>query len=126
MPESKSKTAKAPPETISLKKDDYLVRENEAGNKMFYIQSGTLKVLKIRGGMEHEIGDIFAGEIVGEISFLDNKTRSASVKASSDCEVVVIHAEKFEKQTQDLPIWFRALINTILDRLRRANSRIRI
>ena len=113
-------------ETIKLQKDDYLMREDDESTNMFYVQTGSLKVYKNKGGIEHEIGSIFSGEIVGEMSFLDKKPRSASVRACGECEVVVIPAEKFHKQTESLPIWYKALINTILDRLRRANARIKI
>ncbi len=113
-------------EVIKVKKDEYLLKENEESCNMYYLQSGTMKVYKNKASHETEIGVIYSGELVGEMSFLDKKPRSASVKACSDCELIVIPADKYEKLSSELPVWFRALIVTLLDRLRRANARIKV
>ncbi|GAB4018360.1 MAG: hypothetical protein Fur0010_19540 [Bdellovibrio sp.] len=93
---------------------------------MYYLQSGTLAVFKRKGNGEQQIGTIYSGELVGEMSFFDNNPRSASVKAISDCELVVIPRSRMESLHRQLPPWFKALVNTLLDRLRRANTRVRI
>jgi CRP-like cAMP-binding protein len=67
-----------------------------------------------------------AGELVGEMSFLDGHPRSASVKAITECTLVVVPHEKFTALIQSHPKWFKALINTLLDRLRKANARVKI
>ncbi|PIP95656.1 MAG: hypothetical protein COW00_00770 [Bdellovibrio sp. CG12_big_fil_rev_8_21_14_0_65_39_13] len=111
---------------LKLKPEEYLVREGEESNEMFYLQNGTLAVFKRKGNGEQQIGTIYSGELVGEMSFFDNKPRSASVKAISDCELVCIPRAKMDSLHRQLPPWFKALVNTLLDRLRRANTRVRI
>lgn len=113
-------------DTLKLKKDDYLIREGEQSTQMFYLQSGTVGVFKVKGNIEQQIGSIYSGEIVGEMSFLDKEPRSASVKALSDCTLTVIPSDKFEKVMSSMPAWYKALVNTLLDRLRKANTRIRV
>ena len=113
-------------ETISLAKGEYLIRENEESTQMYFLQEGTMAVYKRKGMKDSQIGTIYSGEVVGEMSFLDKSPRSATVKAMSDCILTVIPSEKFEKVFQELPSWYRALVNTLLDRLRRANAKIRI
>ena len=113
-------------ETINLRPEEYLMREGEESHNMYYVQSGTLAVYKLKGGAEKQIGTIYSGELVGEMSFLDNAPRSASVKAIQECELVVVPREKFEKFLIEQPKWFTALLETLLDRLRRANTRIKI
>jgi CRP/FNR family cyclic AMP-dependent transcriptional regulator len=113
-------------ETIRLMPNEYLMREGEESTEMYYIQSGTLAVFKRKGDQEHQIGTIMTGELVGEMSFLDNQPRSASVKAMSDSVLVVIPHEKLEHMLGTMPKWFSALLNTLTDRLRKANARIRI
>jgi CRP/FNR family transcriptional regulator, cyclic AMP receptor protein len=113
-------------EMIELEKEQYLMREGEESTQMYFLQTGTMGVYKKRSDHESQIGTIYAGELVGEMSFLDKEPRSASVKAISECELVVIPAEKFEKVFKELPKWYHALVNTLLDRLRRANARIKI
>ncbi|MBC7537521.1 MAG: cyclic nucleotide-binding domain-containing protein [Bacteriovorax sp.] len=113
-------------ETIRLMPNEYLMREGEESTEMYYLQSGTLAVFKRKGDQEHQIGIIIAGELVGEMSFLDKNPRSASVKAMSDCLLVVIPIEKLEHVLETMPKWFSALLHTLTDRLRKANARIRI
>lgn len=113
-------------ETIRLMPNEYLMREGEESTEMYYLQSGTLVVYKRRGDGDHQIGNIIAGELVGEMSFLDKMPRSASVKALSDCVLVKIPPEKLEQTMETMPKWFSALLHTLTERLRKANARIRI
>ncbi|MBI2522523.1 MAG: cyclic nucleotide-binding domain-containing protein [Bdellovibrio sp.] len=113
-------------DAVIIAKGDYLVREGEESTQMWYLQKGSMSVLKKIADTEKQIGTIYAGEVVGEMSFLDKQPRCASVKAISDCELVAIPSAKFEKFFEELPLWYRALVHTLLERLRRANSRIRI
>lgn len=113
-------------ETLKLMANEYLMREGEESTEMYYLQSGTLAVFKRKGDQEFQIGTIIAGELVGEMSFLDKNPRSASVKAMSECVLVVVPLEKLEHTISTMPKWFGALLNTLTDRLRKANARIRI
>ena len=54
--------------------NEYLIREGEESTEMYYLQSGTLAIFKRKGDQEHQIGTIIAGELVGEMSFLDKKS----------------------------------------------------
>ena len=109
-----------------LEAGDYLLREGEESSEMYYVVSGTLSVLKAKGGVEQQIGNIYSGEVVGELSFIDQRPRSASVKALSDCELVVIPQKTLEDVNRRQPLWYQALTRTLSDRLRKANTRIRI
>jgi len=111
---------------LTLKKDDFLIHEGDKSTQMYYLVKGTLGVYKRKGDGLTQIGNVLEGEIVGEMSFLDEAPRSASVKALVDCELVEIPHEKFEDFFKTLPVWYQALIHTLLDRLRRANARIRV
>ncbi len=113
-------------ESVKLNVGDFLLYEGEESTEMYYLQSGTLAVLKRKGDKEHQIGTIISGELVGEMSFLDKAPRSASVKAMTECVLVVVPHEKLEATLESLPKWFTALQHTLLDRLRKANARIRI
>ncbi len=113
-------------EQIRLTPNEYLIREGEESTEMYYLQSGTLAVFKRKGDQEHQIGTIISGELVGEMSFLDKQPRSASVKAMSECVLVIIPLEKLEHTLDTMPKLFTALLYTLTDRLRKANARIRI
>lgn len=115
---------------LVLNEGEYLVRHKEESSTMFYVQEGVLAVFDTRSGKssakEVQIGTIYPGELVGEMSFLDQNPRSASVKAISKCVLQVIPRERFQKIYDSQPKWYKILITTLLDRLRTANKRIRI
>jgi len=111
---------------LKLTAEEYLMREGEESNEMYYLASGTMGVFKRKGDREQQIGTIYSGELVGEMSFLDSEPRSATVKAIGDCELTVIPKEKLKTFLDSQPKWYRALVQTLLDRLRRANQRVRI
>lgn len=113
-------------DAIKLNATEYLMREGENSTEMYYIQSGTLGIYKRKNDHEIQIGSVSTGELVGEMSFLDNSPRSASVKAMTECILIEVKQDKFAKHLDSQPKWFKALINTLLDRLRRANTRIKI
>jgi CRP/FNR family cyclic AMP-dependent transcriptional regulator len=113
-------------DSIKLNPGDYLLHEGAESREMYYLQAGTLAVFKRKGDKEHQIGTIISGELVGEMSFLDKQPRSASVKAMTESTLVIVPHEKLEKTLDQLPKWFTALLSTLLERLRKANARIRI
>lgn len=111
---------------LRKRKNDFLIHENAQSSEMYYVESGSLGVFKRKGSKTQQIGTIYAGELVGEMSFFDEKPRSASVKAITECVVKVIPRSKFDTALAKMPAWQRALVNTLIARLRRANSKIRI
>ncbi len=113
-------------EMLKLSSGDFLLHEGEESFQMYYLVSGTLNIIKRKGDRTVTIGSIIAGELVGEMSFLDKAPRSATVQALSDCTLVVIPHDNFEATLTQLPVWCTALINTLLDRLRRTNARLKI
>ncbi len=111
---------------IKVSKGDILLREGEIGDMMYWLQSGQLVAYKMRGTEQVQLGFIYSGELVGEMSFLDKEPRSATVKALSDCELIEIPQAKFDKFFESQPKWLQILLRTLNDRLRKANNRIKV
>lgn len=111
---------------IKLAPDQILLREGEHSHSMFWVQSGQLIVTKKRNGEDVLLGHVYSGELVGEISFLDNEARSATVKAVSECDVIEIPQETLDKVFSSQPKWMEILVKTMAERLRKANARIKV
>ena len=111
---------------ISLKADQYLIREGEHSNSMYWVQQGQFVVTRKRLNEEVINGYIYSGELVGEISFLDKEARSANVKAMVDCELIEIPQEAIDGIFKSQPKWLEILVKTLAERLRKANARIKI
>tara|TARA_Y100001954_G_scaffold69434_1_gene75981 strand:+ start:25166 stop:25516 length:351 start_codon:yes stop_codon:yes gene_type:complete len=111
--------------TILLEAGTFLMREGEESSTMYLLIKGQLEVLKRKGDTEKPIGKINEGDLVGEMSFLDNSPRSASVRASENSEIFPIPRESFDETFLELPDWYKTLHRTIVDRLRKTTSRIK-
>ena len=110
--------------TMTIEPEEYLIREGEESTQMYFLQSGTMAVFKRKGDSTIQIGTIYSGEVVGEMSFLDELPRSASVRARVDSEVLVIPHKKFIDVLDGQPRWFRSLMKTLSQRLRHANKMV--
>jgi len=109
---------------FGLAKGDALVREGAFSNSLFLLKEGTLEIKKRHGGKEISLGHIQAGELVGEISFLTQEPRSATIVAATNCVIVEIPSEVFNKILKGLPPWFQSLIKNLALRLRKTSSKI--
>ncbi len=68
-----------------------LVREGELAGELYVLLSGRADVSRRDPrGVEHVIGSVQPGEIVGEMALLEGRPRSASVRATEPCEVLVL------------------------------------
>jgi CRP/FNR family transcriptional regulator, cyclic AMP receptor protein len=113
-------------EIIKLNAHEVLLREGEYSDHMYWVQTGQLVVTKKRGHESVVLGNIFSGELVGELSFLDAGPRSATVEALTECELIKIPQEVLEKALATQPKWLAMLVKTLAERLRKTNARIRI
>ncbi len=68
---------------------EVLVREGDTDDHLYVIASGVLGIIKA-AGTENEmtINTVKAGDVVGELSFLDGATRYASLVAMSSSRVL--------------------------------------
>lgn len=104
---------------------EYLITEGGKNNEMYWILSGEFTITKMNNENQNVIvGEAKTGELIGEMSFLDNLPRSASVKAKVDSEVLVIPHKKFMQTLDNQPRWFRSLMQTLSTRLRDADQRL--
>lgn len=82
----------------------YIVKEGEKGASLFIIRSGTAEVRKVLNENNYKhLKNMEAGEFFGEMSFLGNVTRSASVVALEECDVIELDANAFESLAEKQP-----------------------
>ncbi|KAK3240854.1 hypothetical protein CYMTET_49339 [Cymbomonas tetramitiformis] len=71
---------------VNVEKDDYLIRQGDAGDNFYAVERGTFDVLISQGeGVPPlVVAKVKAGGCVGELALLYDATRAASVKACTD------------------------------------------
>ena len=121
---SQEATGKA--KKMILGSGEFLMREGESGNSMFWVINGELEVYREVDGKRVDLGLIKQHELVGEMSFLDNKPRSATVVATKECELLVIPNGKFTEVMNEQPRWFKGLIRILSERLRATNMKVEV
>ncbi|MAG34529.1 MAG: hypothetical protein CL908_26975 [Deltaproteobacteria bacterium] len=72
-----------------LKAGEELIRFNQVNRNMFILLSGELGV-SVQEDASSSLATLSAGETVGEVSALDQKPATASVRALSDCELLTV------------------------------------
>jgi HD-like signal output (HDOD) protein len=60
---------------------EYLFREGELDNTLFFIQEGSVRVVRTIDGVDSDIAGLGKGDCIGEIAFTKNTKRTASIAA---------------------------------------------
>ena len=94
-----------------LKAGDVLIRKGETADSMFYLASGTMKIV--------EIGKtIGAGTVLGEIGiFARDQKRTATVECVDDCEVYEISESRTKQLYFQNPAFGFAVMKVVISRL---------
>lgn len=107
-----------------LRAGTVIIKQGVPVDSVFIVLDGQLQVSS--GSVE--IAKLSAGEIVGEISFVDSRPPSASVTATVDSQVVAIPKAalnaKLEKDLGFASRFFLALATFLAARLREADARL--
>ncbi len=74
---------------ITLEPGSILIQEGDKSEEIFFILEGSLEIFKYdpQHHQVHVIDQLFPGDTVGEVAFLDHGIRSASVKAKTFCRL---------------------------------------
>lgn len=111
---------------VRLEENQILMKEGDLSHSMYWVQKGELMVTKKDGDKDIVLGYLKSGELVGELSFLDESPRSATVKAVTECELIQIPQRTIDEIFKSQPQWVELLVKTLAERLRKTNGRIKV
>jgi hypothetical protein len=107
-------------EEVVVKKNDIVFRDGEMSSFLYYIASGSYSVFH----KSQHIGMIKPADIfMGEMSFLLNNTRSATVRAEGPGKLIKISRKAFVSVIRDFPHYGIFLSKLLARKLVRANVR---
>jgi len=105
-------------ETVrSYPKDTMIFSESAPGAEMFIIQDGQVAISKVVNGNEVTLAVLQKGDMFGEMALLENKPRSASAIARTDCKLMVVNRTNFNQMVSSQPQLISRLTTTLADRL---------
>ncbi|MFP2912130.1 Crp/Fnr family transcriptional regulator [Pyxidicoccus sp. 3LFB2] len=108
----------------------FLFREGEAGQEMFVIEKGKVRISKTVPGIgEEALAILETGQYFGEMAVIEESPRSADAIAHIGCTVWVIERSKLDQlmfTDKDLAyvlLW--TFVRTLSERLRETNDKIK-
>lgn len=99
-----------------------IFREGDAGDKMYAIQAGGVKIMKKTHSGEVAIAVLGTGEIFGEMALFDKMPRSATAVASGETRILTIDKTKlFQTISRDPTLVFK-IIESMSQRIRKLDE----
>jgi signal transduction histidine kinase len=109
-------------EYVRLAAGETLFTQGSPGDKAYFIQEGLLEILNTAGGREVLIAVRKPGELIGEMSLLEETPRSAEVRARADSLLFAIGKQQFEQLFGSSPAALKNMLHTVLFRLRETQA----
>ncbi|WP_430813504.1 cyclic nucleotide-binding domain-containing protein [Carboxylicivirga sp. RSCT41] len=81
--------------SVFITPNNYVCKAGEQANSMYFVVKGELMTLS--ADEKRQLTQIKTGDYFGEIALLKNKTRSATIKALSYCDLYALDKESFDQ-----------------------------
>ncbi|MEE9556874.1 MAG: TIGR02266 family protein [Candidatus Adiutricales bacterium] len=101
---------------------DTIFEEGSAGDWIYAILSGEVEVYKIVGGKKVVIDILGPGDILGEVSFIDKNTRSASARAKGQTKLGIYDQDFLTREYNKLGGDFKTIFDYLARRLRKMTT----
>ncbi len=105
-----------------LAADQMLFSEGDEAESVFILRRGKLLAFKGAVNKPHTLGEIIAGEFVGEMAHINHDSRSASVVAVENSELIEIPNSILDSVLFSKPAWAQALMRCLSKRLKVSNE----
>lgn len=111
--------------TRTFNKDNVIILAEEEGDALFVIKRGQVKVSIVsEDGREVILSLLREGDVVGELSILDGKPRSANVVATEESELIMLRRSDFLQLLFKVPRISVTLLEELASRLRKTDRKI--
>jgi CRP-like cAMP-binding protein len=108
---------------LRLAADEALFLAGDGGDGCYLVEEGLLKVaVASQSGGERILAFLGPGAIVGEMSIIDGRPRSASVVAVRQAALKFLSCAAFEEFTRNYPEIYEYLVKLLASRFREANA----
>jgi NTE family protein/lysophospholipid hydrolase len=108
-------------EPVHAAAGEVIIVQGEAGDGLFVVVSGRLRVSVAAGETERDLRDLGRGSVVGEIALLSNRPRVATVRAVRDSDLLLLRAPVFRSLAERSHKVLGEVTQLLVDRLLAAN-----
>lgn len=109
---------------LLYREGEWLFQESDTSHRIFIVLRGTYAVEKERTGLvlDEVTCDVGSFAIVGEMAYLGGQSRTASVRARTECHVLVLDPAHLETVMERFPMLTRVICRQFALRLKAANE----
>lgn len=112
-------------EELEFDVGDKIFVEGEAGDAAYLVKSGKVKIVKDKDKNTHRtIATIDPGQVIGEMSLIDDQPRAATAIVLEETTVMVISKENLQDRLDKTDPVVVRLLNTFTNRLRQQSQAI--
>lgn len=114
--------------TMRVEKGETILKEGETGDKMYIIKSGSVNVYVEDPRTERKrlLAILGKEDHFGEIALFSDNTRSATVVARDDTDLLILSREQLENilsKDKDIALKiYKAMVISLADRLKKTNA----
>lgn len=100
-----------------------IFHRGDQGAHAYFIERGAVDVVIEKDGADFVVAHLGAGEIIGEMSMIDDAPRSATIVATEETECIVIQRSRFLKPLTSADPMMNLILRVVLTRFRNAQNR---
>ncbi len=104
-----------------LKAGEVLCKEGDPATHVYIVKKGRLRVTVGVGEKAIHVGDVSAGEFVGEMAYFNDSLRSATVVAEEDTDLIEVQLATFGQIIHKKPSVMAAILKTFAKRIQVLN-----
>jgi predicted acylesterase/phospholipase RssA/CRP-like cAMP-binding protein len=104
-------------EPVHVAAGEVVFRQGDAGDGLYLVASGRLRVTLAAEGAERVLHDLGRGSVVGEIALLTDRPRTATVRAVRDSDLHLLRAPVFRELAERTPALMSEMMRLLADRL---------
>lgn len=115
-------------ESHTVQPGDTIISQGEIGDALYIIKRGTVDVMLTGGESPIILTTLSAIDHFGEMALLDDNPRSATVRAATEVELLIVKRSQLETALAKKPViaakFYRAMSCAMAERLRKSNDAV--
>lgn len=110
---------------VTLDDVEAIIRQGDEGSELFVVQAGEVAV-SVRGnsGQDAELQRLGPGDFFGEMSLLAGDRRAATVRTTTDCELLVIDKPALAAVFESAPELVEVVSSIVAGRIAEKSARL--
>ncbi|MBI5883964.1 MAG: cyclic nucleotide-binding domain-containing protein, partial [Elusimicrobia bacterium] len=107
---------------LSLPKGATLYGQGDAGDALYLIASGSVRIVNPHAGADAVLAFMGRGDVLGETGLLTGERRSVTVRLDTSCEFLKLARQDFEALARENPAFLTHLTRLLSARLTASGS----